>query len=230
MTDCWVQFYRRNAARYAYVAGNCLQSRAIDSSHPRLTGDWDLLERLVRLAPGPRGLDAGCGPGARDVRRLLALGCDAVGIDAVEEAVSLTHETYPEVRGRVFTADLREPLPFADQTFDFALCVSVLQHIKPEVVHAVTLPELARVLRPGGILLLAFKRGKGTVSVYDPHYGEDRHFLLHDEHEVLPVLYSGGMRLLHRPSLEELGGLMYCSDVKGMRYCAFFAVKGTCST
>lgn len=180
----------------------------------------------MQLAPGPKGVDAGCGPGARDVRRLLALGYDVVGIDAIEEAVSLTHEIAPELRGRVFTADLREPLPFDDQTFDFVVCVSVLQYIKPEVVHAVTLPELARVLRAGGILLLAFKRGKGTVSVYDPHCGEDRHFLLHDEHEVLQKLYSCGMDLLPSPSLEELGGLMYCSDVKGMRYCAFFAVRG----
>jgi len=221
----WAEFYRRNAARYAYVAGTGLQSVAIDSSHPRLTGDWDLVERLAQLAPGNRGLDAGCGPGARDVRRLLHLGCDMTGIDAVEGTVRLTHTLCPELIKRVFMADLRGSLPFGEEAFDFALCVSVLQHIDREVIHQMVLPELARVLRPGGVLLLAFKRGSGTASVYDHDYQEERHFLLHDEDEVLQTLNACGMRLILGQSSGELGDLLFCTDVKGLRYCAFFARK-----
>ena len=225
MTFCCEDFYRRNAERYADVAGRCLQSVAIDSTHPRLTRDWDLIERLMQLAPGPKGLDAGCGAGARDVRRILDCGFDMTGIDTVREVVRVTHATYPELKERVLAADLRHGLPFEDDAFDFALCVSVLQHIEAQVVQRVTLPELARVLRPGGVLLLAFKRGRGTASVYDRHYEEERHFLLHDEQEVLETLRSCGMDLVHSRSSEQLGGLMYCSDVKGLRYCAFFAGK-----
>lgn len=225
MTSRWAEFYRRNAERYAHVAENGLQSVAVDSSHSQLTGDWDLVARLAQLAPGTVGLDAGCGPGARDVRRLLHLGCDMTGIDAIEEAVRLTHKLRPDLSRRVFTADLREPLPFGDEEFDFALCVSVLQHIDQEVAHQATLPELARILRPGGVLLLAFKRGAGTASVYDHHYEEERHFLLYDEREVLQTLNACGMRLILGQSSDELGGLLYCSDVKGLRYCAMFVRK-----
>jgi SAM-dependent methyltransferase len=219
------EFYRRNAQRYAAVAGSSMQSTAIDSSHPRLTGDWDLIERLMELAPGPRGLDAGCGAGARDVRRLLERGFDMTGIDSVREVVRVTHATYPELEQRVLAADLRRPLPFVDGAFDFALSVSVIQHLEKQIVQQVTLPELTRVLRPGGVLLLAFKKGSGTVSVYDRHYEEERHFLLHDEHEVLETLRSCGMQLVHGRSSDQLGGLMYCTDVKGIRYCALFAAK-----
>jgi hypothetical protein len=81
------------------------------------------------------------------------------------------------------------------------------------------------VLRPGGVLLLAFKRGRGTVSVYDRDYEQERNFLLHDEADVLETLGSCGMDLIDRPSRDELGGLMYCTDVKGLRYCAFYAMK-----
>ena len=225
MTGRWAEFYRRNAERYARVAESGLQSVAVDSSHPQLTGDWDLVARLAQLAPGTMGLDAGCGSGARDVRRLLHLGCDMTGIDAVEEAVRLTHTLCPDLSRRVFTADLRAPLPFGDEEFDFALCVSVLQHIDRDAAHQATLPELARVLRPGGVLLLAFKRGTGTACVYDHHYQEERHFLLYDEREVLRTLNRCGMRLILGQSSAELGGLMYCSDVKGLRYCAIFARK-----
>lgn len=225
MTNDWQDFYRRNADRYARVAETGLQSVAVDSSHPKLTGDWDLVTRLTELAPGIIGLDAGCGPGARDVRRLLHLGCDVTGIDGLEEAISLTHRLYPDLRARLFTADLRELLPLGDEAFDFAMCVSVLQHIDPNVTHRTTLPELARVLRPGGVLLLAFKRGRGTASVYDHHYQEKRHFLLYDEREVLQTLNACGMDLILGQPPDGLGGLLYCSDVKGLRYCALFARK-----
>ena len=147
------------------------------------------------------------------------------GIDAVKEAVRLTHKLCPELRRRVFTADLREPLPFGDESFDFALCVSVLQHIDQDATYQATLPELIRVLRPGGVLLLAFKRGSGTASVYDHHYQEERHFLLYEERDVLETLGACGMRLILSESSDELGGLLYCSDVKGLRYCAIFARK-----
>jgi SAM-dependent methyltransferase len=159
------------------------------------------------------------------VRRFLARGYDVTGVDGAEEVVRVTHETYPEVKGRVLSADLRRALPFPDGAFDFALCVSVLQHIEPGTVHHLTLPELSRVLRPGGVLLLAFKKGRGTASVYDRHYEEERHFLLHDEDEVLETLRTRGMDLVQGASSEQLGGLMYCSDVKGLRYCAFFASR-----
>lgn len=227
MTNYWKEFYHRNAERYAYVTGNGLQSTAINSSHPRLTGDWDLVNRLLDLAPGMKGLDAGCGAGARDVRRLLARGCDMIGIDAVDEVVRVTKEMYPELMDRVLTVDLGKPLPFEDDAFDFALSISVLQHVEWQVLSQVTLPELARVLRPGGILLLAFKRGRGTVSVYDPHYEEERLFLLYDEYEILETLNSCGMNLVHSPSSNELGDLMYCTDVKGLQYSAFFVRKLT---
>jgi len=60
-------FYRDHAERYADVAHQFLQSVYIKSSHAALKGDVDLLERLKELTPGRRGLDAGCGAGARDV-------------------------------------------------------------------------------------------------------------------------------------------------------------------
>lgn len=230
MTSNWEDFYRRNAERYAQVAEDGLQSTAVDSSHPRLRGDWDLVARLVQLAPGIAGLDAGCGAGARDVRRLLNRGYDMTGIDAVKEAVRVTHNLCPDLIHRVLIADLRQPLPFADESFDFALCVSVLQHIDQDVTYQATLPELVRVLRPGGVLLLAFKRGNGTASVFDHHYNEERHFFLYDEREVLQTLNRCGMRLIPGQPSGELGGLLYCADVKGLNYCALFATKNVTLT
>jgi hypothetical protein len=39
----------------------------------------------VEQAPGRRGLDAGCGAGARDVFHSYSDGYDVIGVDAIEE-------------------------------------------------------------------------------------------------------------------------------------------------
>ena len=62
------EFYRSHAHRYAEVSQQLLQSVYIKSSHPKLKGDMDLLERFIELAHGRMGLDAGCGAGARDAQ------------------------------------------------------------------------------------------------------------------------------------------------------------------
>ena len=50
--------------------------------------------------------------------------------------------------------DVREPLPFADQTFDAAYALHIVEHLTPaEAASLVT--ELYRVLKPGGIVRIS---------------------------------------------------------------------------
>ena len=119
----------------------------------------DLLNRVVELVRGNRGLDAGCGAGARDVHLLYTLGYDIYGIDAVEENISLGRELHPEIANKLSVADLREPLSFKSGFFDFVLCNAVIQHLTPEATGTTAIPELARVLAPGGVLQFMFKTG-----------------------------------------------------------------------
>ena len=67
------------------------------SSHPSLRGDIDLLERLLDLSPGRKGLDAGCGAGARDVLSSVGLGFDVQGIDVVSENIEEARSEHPEM-------------------------------------------------------------------------------------------------------------------------------------
>jgi len=225
MRDYSERFYRQHARRYAEVAHQFLQSVYVESSHPLLKNDWDLLERLKELAPGRRGLDAGCGAGARDVYALWAAGYDIYGVDAVEENIRAAIELHPEIAGRVSVADLRQPLPFPDASFDFVLCNAVIQHIPPDPVESVTLPELARVLRPGGILQLMFKNGNGLLTLFDRDYGVERTFQLYDERELLSILQRNDLKLVELDSEDRLGGIMYFTDPKQARHCVFFARK-----
>ena len=44
-------FYRRHAQRYAEVSHNYIQSVYSNVSHPGLTGDADVMDRLTELVP-----------------------------------------------------------------------------------------------------------------------------------------------------------------------------------
>jgi len=219
------KFYQHHARRYAEVAQQFLQSVYVSSSHPGLKNDWDLLERLKELTPGKRGLDAGCGAGARDVHALWLCGYDMQGIDAVAENIKIASEMHSEIAGRVSVADLRERLSFPGASFDFVTCNAVIQHIAPDTVKSVTLPELARVLRPGGVLQLMFKNGSGLLSLFDRDYKAERTFQLYDEQEVLSVLKMHGLELIETESPDKLGGVMYFTDPKQAKHCVFFARK-----
>ena len=225
MLDYSEKFYARYADRYAEVSHQLLQSIYIESSHPKLTGDLDLMEHLETLVPGKRGLDAGCGAGARDVYNLWSDGYDIFGIDAVKEGIDTAIRLHPEIAGRLSVTDLRRELPFPTSSFDFVICNAVIQHIKPEIVKKVTLPELCRVLKQDGVLQLMFKNGSGVLTVFDKDCGVERIFQLYDEHEILEALEDLGMELIESESEDQLGGLMFFTDPKHTRHCVFYMRK-----
>ena len=163
-----LDFYRRHAQRYAELSHEFIHSVYSECSHPALKGDMDLLNRLVELAQGRRGVDAGCGAGARDVYLLWNRGYDMYGLDAVTENIQIARDRHPEIADRLQVADLREPLPFPDASFDLALCNAVIQHIPAAVTKGVTLPELARVLRPGGCFSSCLRRAQGWKRLSTP--------------------------------------------------------------
>ena len=218
-------FYREYARQYAQVAEEFRQSVYIKSSHALLKPDWDLWDRLFELAPGKRGLDAGCGAGARDALHAWSLGYYVTGVDAIEENIQTARDLRPEIADRVLVADLDQPLPFPDETFDFVACNAVIQHIAPEVVYVTVLPGLVRVLRNGGVLQIMIKDGSGVVAVFDRDYGTERSFQLYEEEEVLKSRQARGMELVQPRSQDQLGGLMYFTDPKPVDHCVFFALK-----
>ncbi len=97
-----------------------LQSIYSNVSHSGLRGDTDLMDRLQELVPArSRGLDAGCGAGARDVFFYRRKGYDIYGVDAIEENIKEERGLHPEIAQRVSVADLREPLSYPDCSFGF---------------------------------------------------------------------------------------------------------------
>ena len=219
------EFYSAHAQRYAQVAHQFIQSVYTHTSHPALTSDLDLMARLKELIPsGGRGLDAGCGAGARDVVYYWRDGYDIVGVDVVEENIRVARELHPEIADRVSVADLSKPLDYPDTSFDFVLCNAVIQHISPETAMGVTLPELTRVLKMGGVLQLMFKVGTGIKVGYDKDYDTERTFQLYEPEEVISLLGGQGLKVIP-PDGDKLGGVIRFTDTKPVEHCVFYARK-----
>ena len=118
--------------------------------------------RIDALPPG-RALDAACGSG-RHTAYLCARGHQVYGVDASPHMLE-------RARKRAPGADLREGdltrLPFEDAHFDVAVCSLALTHcadLGPPI------RELARVLRPGGRLILSDQHpamtGLGNTALF----------------------------------------------------------------
>src|SRR3989442_5840313 len=97
----------------------------------------ELFRRYVG-GPGRTVLDLGCRDGA--LTQAYAGGNEIVGIDADREALAEAEKLGIETRW----ADLDDPLPFADGTFDVVVAGELLEHLRdPRRVVS----EVRRVLR-----------------------------------------------------------------------------------
>ena len=91
----------------------------------------------------------------RTVRALLAAGTAAgvpLRVHAVDVASSLDDDVLHDERVRSVIADLEEPLPFEDGTLDRVVSINVAEHLADPRAHVA---DCHRVLRPGGVLVLA---------------------------------------------------------------------------
>ena len=125
------------------------------------------------LSFGERVLDFGCGVG-RLTNALAEQAAEAVGVDIAESMIEQA-ERLNQYPGRVrFLSYDGTALPFADASFDSAISIIVLQHVRHPVQIACLL-ELQRVVRPGGTLVVQIPSPKPdmpTTHRLDPPRSE----------------------------------------------------------
>jgi arsenite methyltransferase len=125
---------------------------------------------LELLAPGKdeRVCEIGFGPG-RTVQRLAAAGAEVVGVEVSSAMVATAarRSAAAIAAGRVQLVEGNGTVvPVADDSLDGALGVHTI-YFWPD--PAATLTDLARALRPGGRLVLAFRAGEHPLPArFDP--------------------------------------------------------------
>jgi SAM-dependent methyltransferase len=131
----------------------------------------------------PRSLDAGCGAGAL-LRELAARG-EALGIDLAAPALAITAR-----RGlqRLVQADASD-LPFREGAFDAVMLCDVLEHVEDD---RRALAEAARVLRPGGAVVITLPALALLWSNHDEALG---HYRRYHPARVREMLVGSGLRV-----------------------------------
>ena len=130
-----------------------------------------LIERILVRARPPAwraALDLGCGTGA--FLAVLARHFESVG------GVDGHRASLVAARGRTGDAELFHAdvaaVPLADRQFDLVSALDVLEHMDPERF----LTEAARLLRPGGLLLLSVPACPALWSALDEAAGHRRRY------------------------------------------------------
>jgi SAM-dependent methyltransferase len=152
----------------------------------------------LRLQPGQRVLDVGCGPGALTAVLVAEVGDGAVSaIDPSDSFVAAARDRLPGVDVRQGVA---EALPWPDDTFDCAAAQLVV-HFMADPARG--LSEMARVTRQGGTVAATvwdFAGGTAPLSVFwraalevDPGAPGEAHLAGTDEGQLQDLFRGSGL-------------------------------------
>jgi demethylmenaquinone methyltransferase/2-methoxy-6-polyprenyl-1,4-benzoquinol methylase/phosphoethanolamine N-methyltransferase len=111
---------------------------------------------LARIQPGDRVLEVGCGTGDVAIAACAPAGPSGSvsGIDAGPEMIAVARAKAARAGVTVdFRVEPIEALTYPDDTFDIVLS-SLMMHHLPDDLKRQGLAEIARVLKPGGRLLI----------------------------------------------------------------------------
>lgn len=168
--------------------------------HSWVTAD-DLRDDIgrMKLAPASRLLDLGCGPCGPLTFVIANAGCTGTGLELSVEAIDAGVRRAKEqgVAGRfaAHAADLDAPLPLNPRSFDAAMSLDVVLHLRD---RAMFFREVARVLAPRGRFLLT-DAGVLTGEVSDD---EKRRRSIHGPIQFVPperneaLLKAAGFRVI----------------------------------
>jgi cyclopropane fatty-acyl-phospholipid synthase-like methyltransferase len=108
----------------------------------------------LELAAADHVLDVGCGSGGLALFLARERGCRVTGVDVNEAGIQAglvrVRQAGQEDRVHFRRANVREPLPFPEESFDAIVCMDAICHF-PDRLRL--FGEWHRVLRPGGRML-----------------------------------------------------------------------------
>ena len=114
-------------------------------------------------------LDLGCGSG-RHVVHMSKIGLRVTGLDNAPTALKLTREwlQQEQLESNLILADMRQPLPFGNDSFDAVLSTQVIHHALLATVIA-TAQEIQRVVCSGGVVLISVPARKAIEEDAPAH-------------------------------------------------------------
>ena len=128
----------------------------------------DTLRKIYEDLSYLKVLDAGCGQG-HDIAKFQEITNKVFGIDNNFKLVKVGKKMFPGVD--ITIGDV-ESMPFLSNSFNVVLCLNVIFYTD----FLKSLPEITRVLEPGGIAFLSLDE-----KIEDLNNGSDLHLAKYDE-------------------------------------------------
>lgn len=159
----------------------------------------------IKLVEGDVFMDAGCGDGfiSREASKIVGADGKIWAVDRYSQSLDILREKVREEgieNLEVLEADLTQKLPLEDEKVDLCLMANVLHGFLYNEELDQVIPELLRILKPGGRLaIVEFKKIEGTpgpplssrITAEDVNSAlESRGFRSLEELEVGPYHYA----------------------------------------
>lgn len=174
-----------------------------------LTVDFDRL----RIAPGTRVIDVGCGAGRHsfeayrrgaDIIAFDQNAEDLAGVQTMFEAMATVGEAPAGATARTVCGDALA-LPYPDNHFDIVIASEILEHV-PADDQAIA--ELARVLKPGGDLVVTVPRWLPERVCWalstEYHSNEGGHVRIYRADELRDKIAGRGLRFVRSSHVHAL--------------------------
>lgn len=163
-------------------------------THSKIDRLKNLLNFFIKNMKGKEVLDAGCGHG-RDAKYFSEHGLNVVGIDLASNFIKIAFVNVP--KAKFIQMDMRK-LNFPDNKFNGIWAHASFSHI-PKKDALKTLRGFRRVLKPGGILYVSLRVGKGEK------FDRKKFFTLYTENEFKNLLESCNFKILKMSESENKG-------------------------
>ena len=158
--------------------------------HRKLEEDIWLDDYCSELPPSGKALDLGCGIGQFS-RVLMGYGYTVTSADISDIALAEVRRFQPQT----VKLDMREPLPFADETFQLVFA-NLSIHYLSDAETKTLISEIKRILAPGGMFVGSVNSMRGfeyireTAQELEHHYywNTDRYLRFFDEADLRSYL------------------------------------------
>jgi 2-polyprenyl-3-methyl-5-hydroxy-6-metoxy-1,4-benzoquinol methylase len=206
---------------YHSVIGD-YQYRALHSGHP-LQRFWHrgklmMIDQLIRphLQAGSRVLEVGCGAGNLLLQAAVP-GSFPVALDLSMQALTFVRSRFEEVisgkegpNGFGCTQAIGESLPLQDKSFDCVLMSEVIEHLEQPQI---SIREAARVLCPGGLLLITTPNYRSFWPIMEwavdrlnmaPKMAGEQHISRFEPSSLNSLLTAAGLNIAYAGSIYKL--------------------------